>query len=108
MRMGNTGEKPLTPQLVCARCCPIHCTEETAQRLIVVRGDVQLRDKSLTLSSIVICLLLMAHIFFSYIGRELVLPPLVSEMIWVVILAPWCGAGGGKLIETINTRFGRK
>lgn len=89
---------------ICLEACEVHCNaQETSQRLISVESDIKLKQRSLTLSSAVILSLIWAHIVFKFYDKaDLTFPPFVTEMIWLVILMPWCGAGGAKLLEKFN------
>lgn len=86
---------------LCLEACEVHCSaQEASQRLIVVEGNVKVQQRSLTLSSAVVLLLISAHILFRFYDKpDLTFPPFVTEMIWLVILMPWCGATGAKMIE---------
>lgn len=75
----------------CQHACFIHCWETPQE--IRARGEVALRDKALTLSSVTIVLYAIAHIVFAYDGKVLPIP----EIIWAVFVAPWCGAAAAKI-----------
>lgn len=58
--------------------------------------DAQLRNRSLTLSSVVIIILSVAHVVFEWNGKTLTIP----DFYYVVASLPWVGASLGKLIRT--------
>ena len=66
--------------------------------LIKAESEAALRDRALSLSAFVTILLTLAQIYFCYIGKTLIYP----DILWAVILAPWLGAGGSKVIEIIS------
>jgi hypothetical protein len=72
--------------------------------IINARADASLRENALKLSSAVTILITVAQIYFSYIGKTLIIP----DFIWVIILSPWVGIGGAKLIQAAIKIAGKK
>lgn len=78
----------------CPSCCP-----GTAE-IIEAESNARLRDKALNVSGYLMALMMTAHIAFCYVGKTLPFP----EILWAIILAPWFGAGGAKLVDLIKER----
>jgi hypothetical protein len=72
--------------------------------IISARADASLRENALKLSSAVTIIITIAQIYFSYIGKTLVIP----DFIWVIILSPWVGIGSAKLIQAAIKVAGKK
>ena|ERR1700722_12413344 len=72
--------------------------------IISARADASLRENALKLSSAITILVTAAQIYFSYIGKTLIIP----DFIWVIILSPWVGIGSAKLIQAAVKLAGRK
>ena len=81
-----------------------HCA---ASELIEANSQAALRNRALTLSNTVTIGIIAAEIYFSYTGKSLVMPDVVWQIIWAVILAPWLGAGSSKLLDLFS-RVGLK
>lgn len=76
--------------------CETYC--ETYIGTINARAEIALRNRGLTLSSVCVYFLLVAHIAFAYQGKPLPIP----EIIWAIVLAPWFGAAGGKVTAVLD------
>jgi hypothetical protein len=72
--------------------------------IINARADASLRENALKLSSAVTILITASQIYFSYIGKNLVIP----DFIWVIILSPWVGIGSAKIIQAAVKIAGKK
>ena len=72
--------------------------------IINVRAEIALRNRALTLSIGVTLMVLAAHIWFAYNGKAFAIP----EIVYAIVLAPWLGAGTGKLVEVLSKANGRK
>lgn len=80
--------KPVSCNKKCSVCC-IETVEE-----IRLRAESLLQQRSLTLSSVLVVLMFIAHTVFAYQNRAFPIP----DFVWVVIASPWCGAGIGKIV----------
>lgn len=88
--------------LICNQGCPKCCSEDTAE--IEAHTDAQIRNRALTLSGVTTLTVLVAHIWFTYLGKSLPIP----DIIWAVVLGPWLGAGGSKLVGLLDRYMGGK
>jgi hypothetical protein len=59
---------------------------------------VRLRIGALWLSAISFIILLCAHIVYAFEFDGKIMPLPSSEMVYAVLLAPWCGEGIGRLL----------
>lgn len=64
-----------------------------------IQGEIAMRNRALTQSTILVVLLFATEVAFSYIQRPLTLPNI--EIIWMIICAPWFGAAGSKVAESV-------
>lgn len=78
------------------KICP-ECGDDSVEE-INAKADAKLRHRSLTLSSVVTVMVLGSHVYFSWFGKTLEIP----EIVWAIILGPWLGAAGGKLIDVLD------
>jgi hypothetical protein len=72
--------------------------------IINARADASLRENALKLSSAVTILITAAQIYFSYVGKTLIIP----DFIWVIILSPWVGIGSAKILQSAIKLAGKK
>jgi hypothetical protein len=72
--------------------------------IINARADASLRENALKLSSAITILITASQIYFSYIGKTLIIP----DFIWVIILSPWVGIGSAKIIQAAVKIAGKK
>jgi hypothetical protein len=72
--------------------------------IINAKAEIALRNRALTLSIGVTLMVLAAHIWFAYNSKSFVIP----EIVYAIVLAPWLGAGTGKLLEVLTRGPGRK
>lgn len=77
--------------------CPV-CGDDSVEE-INAKADAKLRNRSLTLSSVVTVMVLGSHVYFSWFGKTLIIP----DIVWAIILGPWLGAAGGKLTDLLDT-----
>lgn len=64
-----------------------------------LQGDIAMRNRSLTLSTMLVVILLGAEIGFSFIGKPLVLQNM--EILWAIVCGSWFGSAGSKLAEIV-------
>jgi hypothetical protein len=72
---------------------------------IEVRLDGELRNKALIYSMVLSAMLFGAHIWFAYMDRPLLLSPFMEQIIWTIMVAPWIGIGGAKLVTLLADKF---
>lgn len=51
---------------------------------------------------------LSVEVWFSYLGKPLVLTPFLDQISMIFIIAPWCGSGLGRLVNILSNKFGDK
>jgi hypothetical protein len=72
--------------------------------IINARSDGELRENALKLSSVITIMITAAQIYFSYVGKTLVIP----DFIWVIVLSPWVGIGSAKLVQMVSQFLTKK
>lgn len=82
----------------CTRECPSCCAE--ALRELEAKNEHRLANRTLTLSSVGLMTILSAHIWFTWHGRTLDIPP---EMYLI-----FSAAFGSKLANALAKKFGSK
>lgn len=86
----------------CTEACSSCCGADQAARLAQIQGDIAMRNRALTLSSILVAMLFAAEIGFSFMGKTLNLPNI--EIVWMVVCGSWFGSAGGKIAEIFLAR----
>lgn len=86
----------------CASCCR---RQETTERLVKIQGENTMRDRAQTFSMQVSGVLILAYLVAAFMGKPLILPDVIWQLIYISIASPWVGPSGGKIIETISGRI---
>ncbi|MDE1971393.1 MAG: hypothetical protein KGI50_07510 [Patescibacteria group bacterium] len=87
----------------CNGTCPKCCSVTPA--LILAEGDKEAKNKALSQSTVLLALLLTAHVYiFLTKGKSLPIP----DIVWAVVLGPWLGHGVSKLLDLFEAIKGGK
>ena len=84
-------------------CSLSECCDKTLQdsiALATLEAETTLRNRALTLSTIIAVMMYSSHIIFAYIGKPITVP----EIAWAIVLAPWFGATGGKVLGLLDRK----
>lgn len=79
--------------LICVNGCVIHCKE--ADALNTALAEVQFRKEALMLSHLGLGFMLVAYVYFAYLGKALAIP----DIIWAVILGPYLGHSASQIFK---------
>lgn len=88
----------------CNKECPTCCDETVAE--IHARAEARKSDRALSLSSAVTLIYVFANLWSAILGDGKAIP--LPDFVWVVIVAPWVGAGGSKIVNTVMQKIEEK
>lgn len=73
---------------------------------IKARSDALKSEKALTFSFFVWFYYFSAHLFFAFQGKTLILPEVMNQITWALIVGPWLGHGLGRFVNAMSDKFG--
>lgn len=80
---------------------------ETTERVAIIQlnNEAAMRNAGLRLSGQVFFAYFFIHIVFAVLGMRLELPAEITQLVWVIVTAPWVGAAGAKVFEKIGAKI---